>query len=232
MPFNPHKYLKENKMTMKNSKNFVRQISESYIQMKLDEERQSLLFESEREWWELLRKHGELPSQRDGNTWSTRNPTGKRPWRGEGGRVRVRKTERPMGPTPSQQAARQELEAFRKGYRPRPTPAQTPQVPRAPTGPTTTTRTPFRLPKIPPAALRLLGRANAVAGAALLGWELGTAIDQYLHPPGPKAPPRPFNQQDVLPSPESLYPSPSNAAGGGGGGGGGGLGGGMGGSGR
>ena len=109
---------------------------------------------------------------------------------------------------------------------------QTPQVPRAPTGPTTTTRTPFRLPKIPPAALRLLGRANAVAGAALLGWELGTAIDQYLHPPGPKAPPRPFNQQDVLPSPESLYPSPSNAAGGGGGGGGGGLGGGMGGSGR
>ncbi len=228
MPFNPHNYLKENKMTMKNSKNFVRQISESYIQMKLDEERQPL---QEMEWWELLKKAGSSPQMYDdlnpNKPWSTNNFVGKRPWR-EGTKVRPTPG---MGPTPSQLAARQELETFRKGYAPRPKPSvtpQTPQVPRTPTGPTTTTRTPFRLPKIPPAALRLLGRANAVAGAALLGWELGTAIDQYMHPPGPKAPPRPFNQQDVLPSPESLYPSPSNAAGGGGGGGGGLGGGGLG----
>jgi hypothetical protein len=71
--------------------------------------------------------------------WSTKNYVGKRPWR-EGTKVRLTPG---MGPAQSQQAARQELETFKKGYGPRPTPAQTPQTPQAPrvpTTPTTTTR--------------------------------------------------------------------------------------------
>jgi len=226
---------------MKNSKNFVRQISESYIKMKLDEERQPLLFESEMEWWELLKKAGSSPQQWDGQdptkTWSTRNWTGKTPWRGDG-RVRVRKTERPMGPTPSQQATRQELEAFKRGYRPKPSQTpQTPQVPRVPTGPTTTTRPgvpnlqSLPTPKFP--AFRggkLAGSLGALQLAWMFGQGVGEIFNTVVYPQGPKPTPRPY-QQDVLPSPESLYPAPSNAAGGGGGGGGG-LGGGMGGSGR
>ncbi len=195
---------------MKNSKNCIKQIAESYIKMKLDEAAGDDFIGPKPSW------------ERQRPSWYDKN--------------------NPMRWDPNSQTYGNYQ---RDGYRvPRPmrTP-QTPQAPRVPTTPTTTTRppaggTPFRLPKIPPAALRLLGRANAVAGAALLGWELGTAIDQYMHPPGPKAPPRPY-QQDVLPSPESLYPAPSvsqNHTGGyggsGSGGSGGGLGGGMGGSGR
>jgi hypothetical protein len=223
---------------MKNSKNFVRQISESYIQMKLDEERQPL---QEMEWWKLLKKAGSSPGMYDNldpnKPWSTNNFVGKRPWR-EGTKVRPTPG---MGATPSQQAARQELETFRKGYGPRPTPAQTPQTPQAPrvpTTPTTTTRPgvpnlqSLPSPKFP--AFRggkLAGSLGALQLAWMFGQGLGEIVNTVVYPQGPKATPRPY-QQDVLPSPESLYPAPSNAAGGGGGGGGGGLGGGMGGSGR
>lgn len=189
---------------MKNSKNFVRQISESYIKMKLDEAGGDYLPPRPDPYPMTPRRRAfqELDDVlRDERNWRkfSEDP---------------RNQERPQSP-------RIPREQLRPGN-----------------GNTQTTRPPLRLPTLP-IPKSPLGRAGAVGLVGALAYGAGTAIDQYIiNPQGPKPTPRPY-QQDVLPSPESLYPAPSvsqNHTGGyggsGSGGSGGGLGGGMGGSGR
>jgi hypothetical protein len=191
---------------MKNSKNCIKQIAESYIKMKLDEAAGDDFIGPKPSW------------ERQRPSWYDKN--------------------NPMRWDPNSQTYGNYQ---RDGYRvPRNmrTP-QTPQAPRVPTTPTTTTRPGFRPPFTPKLPTTPLGRLGLVGAVAAGAYGLGTAIDQYIiNPQGAKPTPRPY-QQDVLPSPESLYPAPSvsqNHTGGyggsGSGGSGGGLGGGMGGSGR
>jgi hypothetical protein len=188
---------------MKNSKNFVRQISESYIKMKLDEA--SPPGGNGVPKWYLPQPQGQ-PMKPRYVDWYNENQY----WKAFDDYRRLERQAQP----------------------------QSPNTPRPGNSPTSTTRPPLRLPTLP-IPKSPLGRLGVVGAVAASAYGLGTAIDQYIvNPQGPKATPRPY-QQDVLPSPESLYPAPSvsqNHTGGyggsGSGGSGGGLGGGMGGSGR
>lgn len=100
-----------------------------------------------------------------------------------------------------------------RGYVRRPTPESAGKTNlRAPAPPATTYR-PSITQRLPTPKPPFFGKgANAVVNTALTAYAVGTAIDQIMHgrPGVPKDQLRPA-QTEQLPSPESLYPAPSNA---------------------
>lgn len=197
--------------------NLEHQIAKLQEQINLISEENSKLLQAMQEaaggqefdWWELLKKANSNPVENFDNV----RPGGSKP-------IRVPKTPKPMGPTPSQMREREALETFRRGFKPQPKPTPpgpNPSTPAKPgPSPTATSRPGFRptlTPKLPTTPLGRLGVVGAVAATA---YGVGTAIDQILHgrPGVPKDQLRPV-PTELLPPPIPQM-SPTNNQGGGG----------------